>query len=309
MSDRFAIVLGAAGFIGRHVCLELARQGLRVHGVGHGDWDRAEWSRWGISSWLAADVSLASITEAAGAAAPQALIHCAGTSSVAAAQSDPLKDFERSVTSVAASLEYARRLPSARARVVLASSAAVYGEQGDFDLPETAMRAPMSTYGYNKMAAEQLCDLYSRFHGGGVSIVRLFSVYGEGLRKQLLWDASCKFAVGESRFFGTGHELRDWVHVEDAARLLCLAAVAQQPPFEIYNGGHTKASTRQVLETLARHRTPAPTVHFTGETHAGNPRRLTANCDHAHRQLGWNPRVSLDEGLVRYAAWCENAHR
>jgi len=128
-------------------------------------------------------------------------------------------------------------------------------------------------------------------------------VYGEGLRKQLLWDALCKFKRGEVNFFGTGHELRDWIHVDDAAGLLCMAATAPQGVFEVYNGGHVKASTRDVLSALSRKSGAASGPTFTGETHGGNPRRLTANCAHAVRQLGWSPTVALEAGIARYVDW------
>jgi UDP-glucose 4-epimerase len=303
LSTPTALVLGASGFIGRHVCAVFAQQGFRVHGVGHGHWARDEWARWGLSRWVSADIHLESLGEAAAGSAPRALVHCAGSGSVAYSYAAPLDDYHRSVSSTAALLEFARQHGSDHPRVVVASSAAVYGDQGEVDLAESATRSPMSPYGFNKTICENVCDSYSRFFSVQTSIVRLFSVYGEGLRKQLLWDAMNKFSRGESQFFGTGHEFRDWIHVDDAARLLCMAAVAPQAPFEIYNGAHTKATTREVLTRLGHHSVPALEPHFNGETHAGNPRRLTANWGRARSQLGWEPQVELGTGLARYAEW------
>lgn len=302
VSPKPALVLGAAGFIGRHACRELARTGHVVHGLGHGHWDEAEWRCWGLTSWTYADVSLDSVRDSLAVQAPSVVLYCAGSGVVSSAFQQPLDDFNRSVATVVAVLE-AIRISGVQARLVLTSSAAVYGDQGDVNLTESAVRSPVSPYGFHKAAAESICDSYSRFFGLQVSVVRLFSVYGNGLRKQLLWDALNKFSRGEHRFFGTGHEERDWIHVEDAARLLCASAQASQGHFEIYNGGHTHATTREVLTRLAAAYGAAEEPEFSGETHTGNPHRLTSDCGYARRQLSWTPQVDLADGLARYAAW------
>lgn len=301
-----AVVLGAAGFIGRHTCSRLARLGIEVHGVGHGRWTEDAWSKWGIVRWSDCSIDKESLDSAVGDDRPQLYVHCAGGSAVSESYASPLADFHRSVSTTAALLEHVRNQSGARARVVLTSSAAVYGDQGDVDLTETSTRSPVSPYGFNKLSAENLCDSYARFFGVDVSVVRLFSVYGEGLRKQLLWDALNKLSRGESEFFGTGNELRDWIHVEDAATLLCAAALAPQAHFDVFNGGHVKATTREVLSRLAAQFDISTQPRFTGTAHTGNPRRLTAECGHAHRQLGWRADIGLEQGLARYAKWFRN---
>jgi UDP-glucose 4-epimerase len=297
------LVTGAHGFIGRHVCRTLATRGFEVRALGHGAWSEAEVSGWGISRWLEADITFESLAQAAGGESLDALIHCAGSGSVSYSYNAPFEDYQRSVSTVATVLEFVRNVGAHGPRVVMTSSAAVYGDQGDVDLNETATRSPVSPYGFHKLAAEGLCDSYARFFGVKVSVVRLFSVYGEGLRKQLLWDGLNKLGRGDAHFFGTGHELRDWVHVDDAAQLLCTAACAPQANFEIYNGGNQKATTREVLSQLASALGTGVGPSFNGQTHTGNPRRLTSDSGHARRQLGWKPRITLEEGLTRYAAW------
>jgi UDP-glucose 4-epimerase len=303
------VVLGAAGFIGRHVCRAFHEQGFLVFGLGHGRWNKDEQTAWGISKWLESDITLESIAKITGEVAPLAYIHCAGSSYVAYSYEKPYEDFRRSVDTTAILLEFVRQHFGGKSRIVMASSAAVYGDQGEVDLTESAARAPVSPYGFHKVSAETLCDSYSRFFGVASSIVRLFSVYGEGLKKQLLWDAVNKFAKSDAHFFGTGHEVRDWLHVDDAAQLLLAAATMPQGRFEIYNGGSSKATTKEVLEYLAKSEKSSLKVTFSGETHIGNPRRLTANCSHAERQLNWVPKVALQEGLTRYSLWYQNGYK
>lgn len=301
------IVTGAAGFVGRHVCRALARQGCTVTGLGHGRWTEAEWRDWGLSSFVDGDVDLQALSALPCAQAPVAILHCAGSSAVSYSYAQPHGDFQRAVDTTAAVLEWQRLNAPKDCRMVLVSSAAIYGDQGDVDLVEGSSHTPISPYGFHKAMAEQLCDSYSRFFGLHISIVRLFSVYGEGLRKQLLWDAANKFATGEHRFFGTGHELRDWIHVEDAARLLAAAALRPQRTLEVYNGGHVQLTTSQILTLLAHQFSADIRPEFTGETHSGNPRRLTSDSRHTMDQLGWTPSTSIEDGLRAYAAWFKGA--
>jgi UDP-glucose 4-epimerase len=302
--EPISVVLGAAGFIGRHVARRLASSGATVYGLGHGAWSTEEQRAWGLSRWLEADVDVTALGELVAGRPVAALVHCAGGSAVAQSYRDPLADFQRSANSTAHVLEFARTLPGDKPRVVVSSSAAVYGDQGDVDVTETSPFSPISPYAVHKLAAEQLCDSYARYFGVPVTIVRLFSVYGEGLRKQLLWDACQRFSRGEPQFFGTGHELRDWIHVEDAASLLCAAASSKaQSGLEVFNGAHEKATTRRVLTELGQCLGEARPPVFTGETHTGNPRRLTADCGHARRLLDWSPEIDLAAGLGRYADW------
>ncbi len=185
----------------------------------------------------------------------------------------------------------------------MASSAAVYGDQGHSDLDESVPPAPVSPYGFYKMAAEQLVETYSRFFGINASVVRLFSVYGEHLRKQLLWDALRKFSQDEFGFFGTGYEMRDWVHVEDVARLVCEAIRDDLGPYNVFNCGGAKAATREVLTELAAIYGAKAQPVFTGQANPGNPVRLTADYSCAENILGWHPMIGLHEGLSRYVSW------
>ncbi len=304
--EPLAIVLGAAGFIGSHVVRRLKLRGWRVAGIGRGPVGQLPPSSLAADFWVRGSTSIDSIATAAQGLPPQLIVNCAGGSSVASSYVEPFVDFQNTVTCTAAALEFLRLSGEPSSRFVLASSGAVYGDQGDVDLSETATRSPMSPYGFNKVACENLCDSYSRFFGVRSSIVRLFSVYGEGLRKQLLWDAAKKFTSESPQFLGTGNEIRDWIHVDDAAELLVRAGTETQSPYEVYNAGHEHASTREVLVRLATE-LGAQRPTFTGEVHPGNPRRMTANSQHAQRNLGWHAAVSLIDGIPRYARWYREA--
>jgi len=215
---------------------------------------------------------------------------------------NPYQDFQRNVGTICAVLEYVR-LHAPRARVVYPSSAAVYGNVTTLPIREDAPLAPVSPYGIHKRVVEELFALQARHYGLSLALVRLFSVYGSGLRKQLLWEASEKLARGDTRFFGSGAELRDWLHVEDAARLLVQASEHASEGCPVVNGGFGVGVTvRELLAGLfvCYGRDDAPV--FTGQPRSGDPHGFVADVSLA-RTWGWQPRVCWEGGLREYAAW------
>jgi UDP-glucose 4-epimerase len=297
---RHALVTGAYGFVGRHAARHLAREGWRVTALGHGGWSREDWRAWGLDDWHAADVTLETLVTYGGE--PDLIVHCAGSGSVGFSVTHPYQDFQRTTQTTIAVLEYAR-LHSPDARVVLPSSAAVYGTVRELPIRETAALAPVSPYGVHKRLAEELCQSYAASFRLRVAIVRFFSVYGSGLRKQLMWDACRKLAAGEAQFAGTGDERRDWVHASDAAELLACAAEHASVDCPVVNGGSgTSTSVREVVSRLAAEFPHAGAPCFTGTARPGDPDHYQADPARAHA-LGWRPRVALEQGIAQYVEW------
>lgn len=295
-----AAVLGAAGFVGRHTAQALAGAGYEVVGIGHGTWQRDEWRAWGLREWHVADISMEALLTYAGE--PEILVQCAGSGSVAFSMTHPAQDFRRSVDSTLAALDFVR-LHAPECRFVLPSSAAVYGTAERMPIAIANPLRPESPYGVHKTIAEDLCRSYARTFGVRTAIVRLFSVYGAGLRKQLLWDSCTKLTHGEGRFAGTGDELRDWLDVLDAAALLLAAADRAGAECPIVNGGTGKAaSVRTIVEALGRKLGAATQPVFSGERRGGDPMGYEADIGEA-LAWGWRPERSLDEGLTAYVAW------
>ncbi len=296
MSDRLALVTGGMGFVGRHVISALILAGYRVIGVGHGV------NNVPINGfrWIEGDVDLETLKNIK--EVPEIVIHCAGGGSVAFANSNPFEDFSRTVDTTLAVLEYARQCSSIP-RVVLPSSAAVYGGAKSWPTPEAELAAPVSPYGIHKYMAEKICQSYAKYYSIPVAIVRLFSVYGVGLRKQLLWDACCKFSEGTASFFGCGNEERDWIHISDAVSLLLHVASFAGEHCPIYNGGSGSAvSNRELLSFLSGYFDNSSELCFSGVVKVGDPDRYHADI-RAAKDIGWSPRVTWEEGVAGYAEW------
>jgi len=305
---KHVLVTGAHGFIGRHLSSHLAKSGFLVSGLGHGIWPESEASRWGVSQWINGDIgpsNLGLLTRQAGT--PDIVFHLAGGSSVGAAVQNPREDFHRTVVSTAELLDWMRQhLPSAK--LIVASSAAVYGAGHCGRISESAVLQPYSPYGRHKHMMEELATGYASDYGLKIAIARLFSVYGPGLRKQLLWDLCAKMESqqGGITLGGTGNELRDWTHVSDVVRgLATLESVAANSAPVVNIGTGTGTSVHQIAAQMTSEwfrDAPAPSVQFSGHARPGDPFSLIAE-NASLTKLGFQWEHRLTDGLADYVRW------
>jgi UDP-glucose 4-epimerase len=299
-----AFVAGAAGAIGRHCVALLRERGWTVGGIGHGNvgWEPPG----GIDTWVAGDVStdnLDALRERLGT--PELFVNLAGGSSVGPSLRLPLADFERTVLASVRILNWIwHNAPGAR--ISFASSAAVYGAGYDGAIIEDAPLHPLSPYGHHKMMMEANARYWGQAFGIRTVVVRLFSVYGPGLRKQLVHDLCSRLSATppELTLSGGGAETRDWLWIEDAARLLVDAAEmasVQAPVFNGCTGVGTPVS--EIAGELASLWGGSTTIRFDGNARAGDPAHLVGDPSRTFG-MGFRPSIELAEGLVRtVAAW------
>ncbi|MBX9795998.1 NAD(P)-dependent oxidoreductase [Sphingomonas sp.] len=292
-------VTGGAGFIGSALLNLLSQQGHVVAGIGGAaPAGHAESS----AAWAPGRIRMGGLDAlAAQTGAPDYIHHLAGGSSVGVSIADPFADFEKTVAGSAILLEWMRQASPA-ASLVVASSAAVYGVGHDGAIPVTAAPKPCSPYGRHKQIMELMCRSYAESYGIRASIVRLFSVYGPGLRKQLLWDLCGKLSIqGSAVLGGTGDELRDWVHVDDVCRLLAKAADLASLDVPVINGGTGVAtSVRDIAQMTARSFDLSDAaISFSGLCRAGDPFSLVA----ARPAEAFDWRHDLAQGIASYVAW------
>lgn len=299
------LVTGAAGFIGSHLVRHLAAQGHAVAGV---DLVPAEHAGLGpcVSGWDARGLSANSLDAAREQAGEFDLVfHLAGGSSVGESFAHPARDFAATVGGTAILLEWLRG-SALDARLVIVSSAAVYGNIHSGPIGEDAATQPYSPYGAHKYAMEATVRGWSSSFGIPAVAVRLFSVFGPGLRKQLFWDLSARL-IGHDEpvtLGGSGGEMRDWTHVADVVRALEAASGLARVGMPILNAGSTLGSSvQQVSRGLARALGADPErIRFSGQARPGDPFSLVA----APGQLaatGFEWSTGLDEGLQDYADW------
>jgi UDP-glucose 4-epimerase len=168
---------------------------------------------------------------------------------------------------------------------------------------------PISPYGIHKAAAEFLVTHYARLHGLRASLLRMFSAYGEGLRKQVVWDLCRKVMAAQQdgtpvTLHGTGDETRDFIHAADIARAALL--VAQHPPAsgtQIINiASGTETSIRTLAETVVQALGSKTAPAFNGARRAGDPVNWRADISRL-RALGFAPAVPFVEGISKCVFW------
>lgn len=300
-----ALITGAKGFIGRHLAQHLAHHNIKVAGVGHGAWVEDDFAKWGLAYWLNGDVTQSNLDRlASDVGLPDKIFHLAGGSSVGLSLQVPEEDFQRTVDSTFRLLEWTRNNAS-KAHLVLASSAAVYGSAYSRPICETDTILPYSPYGYHKRMSELLFESFAKNFGLYTRIVRLFSVYGPELRKQLLWDLCCCFAAHpkDIKLGGCGAEKRDWLHVGDAVHYLAQVADYTDSQFFIVNGGSGIAvRVREIAEFVNELWGFKSKLQFSGISRAGDPQYLVADVSLAH-SVGLLPKIDWQQGIREYVSW------
>jgi len=186
------------------------------------------------------------------------------------------------------------------------STAAVYGSKNDLPIKESESTNPVSPYGYHKLASENICKSYAQCFGLNVSIIRLFSIYGEGLKKQLLWEACNKFMEAKDKviFFGTGNETRDWLHVNDVANLVLRIAILNNSSFNVYNGSYgTRVKVKDILYMLRDLLGKKEIEIIFNQQHKEGDPHFYLGCTEKVLKTGWSQKINIGEGLIKYVNW------
>lgn len=303
--QRIVWITGAKGFIGRHLAKYLAKQNYSVYGIGHGIWPTNESRVWGVSGWLNSGIDLANLEVLRRQSGkPSCIFHLAGGSTVGASLASPHEDFIRTVASTAQLVEWIRTY-APKTKLVVASSAAVYGAGYDEPISEDFVTYPFSPYGHHKLMMEQLCRSYADAFDLQYAIVRLFSVYGAWLQKQLLWDICCKLedAEGVLNLGGTGQELRDWIDISDVVRLLEFASDPKRNTDLILNGGTGIAtSVTEIASLVVKAWGCNAQINFSGQGRPGDPYRLVSN-NRRLDSLGFQMDIDVTHGIENYVNW------
>ena len=229
-------------------------------------------------------------------------INCSGAASVPDSLSNPLRDFYLNTKNVFSILDTIHRL-NPECKFVNLSSAAVYGNPIELPVTEDQALEPVSPYGRHKLMAEEICKEFYTFFGIQTLSLRIFSAYGPGLKKQLLWDLFQKAQEDRVSLFGTGEETRDFIYIDDLITALELAL--DRAPFDgrainLANGQQIKIKNlvQQYYEILGY----TGIVTFKGQNRTGDPLCWEADITQL-KALGYSPSVDLVQGISKYIQW------
>jgi len=307
-----ALVTGAAGFVGSHLSETLLNRGDSVIGVDcftpYYDRDAKEHN---IASARAherfefVEADLRSCDVEALLSGIDAVYHQAGQAGVRLSWSDGFADYVGH--NVLATQRLLEAVHGARpgARVVYASSSSVYGNQPRYPTVETDLPKPFSPYGVTKLAAEHLCGLYAENWGVHTVSLRYFTVFGPRQRPDMSIHRLCRAAVDGSTFplYGDGTQIREFTYVSDIAAANLAAAEADAAPGTYVNVAGGAEIVLNDLVALVGEIAGAPVAVEPEPKKAGDSVRNGGAIDRARELLGWEPKVSLRDGIAAQIAW------
>ncbi len=305
-----AVVTGAAGFIGSHIAESLLVDGHDVVGL---DCFTDYYARSAKEQNLAPlrdhasfrlvegrlqDLDLAPVLEGA-----EQVYHLAAQAGVRSSWGREFAQYtEHNVLASQRLLEAART--AGPPVVVYASSSSVYGDAPTLPLREDSVCRPVSPYGVTKLAAEHLAVLYHRCYGLPTVSLRYFTVYGPRQRPDMAFHRFFKASLDDDpiHLYGDGRQTRDFTFVSDIVAATRAAAVSGQHG-SVYNvGGGERVELNHVLRLIEKI-TGRPLRIRHEEAQRGDMRDTFADTSAARRDLGFESRVGLTEGLTREWEW------
>lgn len=230
-------------------------------------------------------------------------INCSGAASVPLSLEFPLKDFSLNTLNVFKILD-AIRTYQPTCKFINLSSAAVYGNPTQLPISENAQVKPLSPYGIHKLQAEQIVKEFFDFYGIASCSLRIFSAYGNGLKKQLFWDMYQKFSQSDTiELYGTGQESRDFIHVDDIVQAFHLIITQSKFEGEAINLANGEEYTiAHVSELFAKRFEHEKRIIFNNKVKPGDPLNWRADIS-VLKSLGYQKKVMLEDGIHRYIDW------
>lgn len=230
-------------------------------------------------------------------------INASGNGSVPISLNKPVFDFELNVTNTIKILD-AIRIYNPECRYINMSSAAVYGNPAVLPIKESSDLKPLSPYGWHKLYAEQVCKEYYYLYNIQTINLRLFSVYGENLRKQLFWDLYHKcHHTSQVELFGSGKETRDFIYINDLMRAIdCIIKEGLFNGEAINVASGIETEIKQAASIFINEIDPNINLKFNMIVKPGDPLNWRADIS-LLESFGFKNETSIENGLKSTVEW------
>ena len=289
------LITGSHGFLARNTAVLLKKKSYKVYGIGNGKWNKKQYQKWGYDYLVNKEVNLKNLLKNFNKI--DYIVHCAGR----VIGLTPNEDFSKNVLPTQSILEF-MRLKNPKSKIIFMSTIAVNGANHSKPIKENFNVNPTSNYALNKKICEDLLSFYSEKYNLSVLIARTTSLYGRGLKKQFVFDACNKITKKNNIFFGTGNEIRDWLHVSDMSKLILRFIKKGFKKRIVVNCGSGKGyKIKDALKIIMNELNINLIPHF-NKLSDSNPSTLIANISVAKR-FGWSPKKKLANGLKDYIKW------
>jgi nucleoside-diphosphate-sugar epimerase len=308
-----ALVTGAAGFVGSHLCEHLVKKGLGVVGIDNFmDYYHRSIKEANIAGlrkdqnfeFIEASLLEADLRELLNGV--DAVFHQSAQAGVRASWGQTFKIYsDNNILATQMLLEACKQ--TRVKKFVYASSSSVYGDTKDLPMRESSLPCPVSPYGVSKLAAEHLCLLYCKNFGIPAVSLRYFTVYGPRQRPDMAFHRFFRWAMEDEPLtvYGDGQQSRDFTHVDDIVEANWLA-LEKASPGEVFNiGGGSRITLNQVIEIIKEIAGREIEVDYRSKQ-KGDVRHTVADMTKAKEKLGYKPRVSIQDGLKTEYEWIKN---
>ncbi len=301
-----ALVTGCAGFIGSHVAESLINMGFFVHGIDcFTDYYPKAVKILNLKSLIPSDnfeFIESDINTMVSFPEVDYVFHLAAQAGVRQSWGDDFHNYSRQNIEVTQKLlEFYKE--SSIQKFVYASSSSIYG---DVPLPmtETSTPHPISPYGVTKLAAEHLCHLYWKSYGLPTISLRFFTVYGPRQRPDMAISKFLNAIIMKQpiTIYGDGNQTRDFTFVSDVVDANILAALKGNPG-AVYNvGGGNKISVVNLVKLLGSICDSSPQMIFQ-PPQRGDAQDTLADTTLIKKDLDWNPKIDIENGLKIFVEW------
>ena len=294
------IIIGSKGFIGSNLHNYFSLKGYEVWGAD------VVTDYVNLEQYFLIDASNADLSSVFKHLKYDLCINCSGAASVPDSIINPLRDYYLNSVNVFKILAAIKSFQP-DCKFINLSSAAVYGNPKSLPVKEDADIKPLSPYGIHKLQAEQICKEFYDFYNIRTCSLRIFSVYGEGLQKQLFWDLYKKTKGGiPIKLYGTGQESRDFINVFDLARAIDLVSKFSNFKADILNIANGKEIyIKDATNLFFSFFDNEINYSFSGEQREGDPINWVADIS-TLISYGYMPSIDINTGLQRYYEWINN---
>ena len=230
------------------------------------------------------------------------IINAAGSGSVQKSMDNPKNDFKANCFDTIIILDAIRKYQPTT-KYVHISSAAVYGNPQKLPIQENDITNPLSIYGWHKLISEKLCFEYASIFNLHTAILRPFSVYGPGLKKQMFWDLYQKSKNVPLEIFGTGLESRDYIFIDDLIEAISLIIKKSEFNSDVYNiASGTETTIRDAVSIFFNNFENKIEYYFNNKVRKGDPLNWKADISKL-KKLGFTPSVKLEKGMLKTVKW------
>ena len=276
-------ITGTDGFVGRHLQKFLIKKNFKLFVL-----DRKKITDYNLVEETFKKIDL--------------IIHCAGSGQIRYSNNNKKLHYQNNVVLSQRLIRCIRKSKNKKIHLIYLSSQAVYGKPKIIPIKESHKTNPSSDYGKTKLLVEKLfknCKMLNK-----LTVLRLFSIYGNGLRKQVVWDACEKLSKSRAIFKGSGFESRDFLNINDLSILIYKIILTEKfYKFAIFNvGSGVGTEIKKLIILISKFLKKEKLVKFKRNTKSINSNFVSEN-KKIFKFFNWKSKIKIEKGLKEYTAW------